>query len=147
MSLLSVSRNLPKEYVDTLFQFIEVKDTIRLNTFKSLPFIDDESWMKSGSVHMYEGKRKLSEIPAGNGWKWRQSRGRKTVPLVEDDMKLTILKILPSKKPSKDLVFLPNLKLWVIYVYYVTNWKTVIYCDKGLDPTIEEVDFILSILS
>ena len=147
MSLSFVSSNLPKEYVDTLFKFLEVKDKIKLNTSNSLTFIEDECWMKSEAIFTYEGKRKLYEIPAGGGWKWRQSRGKKTVSLEKDDMKLEIVKILPSKNSSKDFVLLPNLKLWVIHAQYCMNWKTVIYCEKGLDPTSEEVDFILSILN
>lgn len=144
-----IPSDLPREYLDAFYHFLDIKNTLNIKgTFHS-PKVEDDCWLKTGTVNFYTGKIIPSHIPAGNDWKWAQSKGRKTVSLWREDITVDIFKVFPRKLTNIQCSPIPllKMKLWIVHVKFdFMKCNTIIWCEKGLDPTPKEFDLVSSIL-
>ena len=137
---------LPNEYREALFKFYEMKTNVNVKGTLHSPKVEDDCWMNTNSVNIYTGKIKLANIPSGNNWKWVQARGRKKVPMWNENMMIDIFKASPRLLSRDSLIPLPFLKIWIIHVQFDGKCNSIVWCEKGLDPTANELEFIDSLL-
>ena len=125
--------DLPREYLDALHKFLDMKNALDIEG-KHSPKVEDDCWMKTGTVSIYTCRIKPAYVPSGNNWKWAQSKGRKTVPMENENMTIDIFKILPRRKDKESSFPVPSLKLWIFHLRFENKCNSVIWCEKGLDP-------------
>ena len=138
--------HLPREYLDALHKFLDYKSKLNVKSNAFSPSIDDDCFMSSGFTDIYSGKVKLSQIPSGNGWKWSQSKGRKKIPIPSENMIVDVFKITPRKLKDEKIGLVPSLKMWILHIQFDATCNSILWCEKGLDPTKNELDFIASLL-
>ena len=143
-----IPSGLPREYLDAFYKFLDIKDTLNIKGVYHSPKVQDYCWMKTNTVTVYTGKIKPTNIPSGKDWKWAQSKGRKTVPMWHENMIVDLFKVLPRKVNTKQYSPIPllKMKIWIIHIKFEGNCNSIIWCEKGLDPTSKEVDLVSSIL-
>ena len=142
-----IPSDLPNEYREALFKFYELNNNnVNVKGTSHPPKVDNDCWMNSNFCKIYSGKVKLANIPSGENWKWVQAKGRKTIPILNENMIVDIFKANPRLLSRDSPIPLPFLKIWIIHIKFGGNCNSIVWCEKGLDPTVHELEFIDSLL-
>ena len=85
-----------------------------------------------GNVFLFDGSFKSSKIPARPGWKWNQTKGRRTGVLPRHDAVVEFYKLIPRKTIRSSLQRLPSMKLWQFNIKLSNDRRvTMVWCEKG----------------
>jgi len=97
---------------------------------------------------LYEGNiQKISrtfharEIPAGDSWRWNQTKARKEIQL-DNSVRVEFFKLSPRRKgPMPKDIPLPQMKLWQFKVITLTGEYYLLWCERGNSQSVNLKDF------
>ena len=116
----------------------------------------DGTIFEQGFFQLYRSTlRTGAQLPAGDDWKWNQTKGRKNAFLVGHNTRVTFKKLIPRPKSKETPTKLPPYKLWVFNLHHPTAGEfTAIWCECGkvsdktqAMPTLEDYEFLAEFMS
>lgn len=133
---MNLSRELKPEHARALTFLDSILSSHKLEMKN---YISEEIWYE-GKVMVMEKVPYSKDIPAGDTWRWNQTKGRKEAFLPNKDVSVVLAKLIPRKKSSVLEGTVPSYKLWRFAVTYHENNRCiyVLWCEKGKqNPTCE----------
>ena len=96
-------------------------------------------------------------IPAGRGWRWSQTKGRRVVYLPHRRSTVTLFKLIPRTTKNSPFLKPPSFKLWKFELQDISTENyttengpatTIVWCERGerIDahslPQLQELKFL-----
>ena len=143
---------LPREFNNTILNFTSLFFSSNIQVEKP-SCLSDSIWKTSGSSILLSDVIAVKDLPTGFGWKWNQSKTRKSVYIAQQDTRIDIMKLAARKKPKSTLKEIPSLKMWRLIVTRKYQKPIMwLHCEKGEKdkeyiPSIEEYRFLSEFMS
>ena len=105
------------------------------------PALTPDRTLYEGDLFVFEGLQPLRSVPAGRGWRWNQTKGKKEIPRPDGGL-LCVTQVVPRKhafrnKPAANS--LPPYCFWHLLYTGDDGVTTVLWCEKGPLPPISSL--------